>query len=138
MDNSRKLSQKELKQVVNDIVSKCKKIANDYIVHWQPVNADWPIVNGCAYLRLSTDEQVAVEKGSLEQQVNIAISEATIRSGSDRVNYKISRFFIEPGITGRTDRRPEFELMKLDIKNERHKFVVIKEVARIAKPCGIR
>ena len=41
---------------------------------WQPVDPSWDTINGAAYLRLSTDQQVSVEKGSLEQQIYIAIS----------------------------------------------------------------
>lgn len=135
--SNRKLSQKELKQLVFEIVEKCKQIAANHVRNWQPMNPDWAVEKGCAYLRLSTDQQVAVEKGSLEQQVNIAISEAMIRSSTDRINYKIEKFYIEPGITGTTDKRPQFELMQLDIKAHKHRFVVIKEVARIARETSI-
>ena len=51
-------------------------------------------------MRLSDDTQVAVERGSLEQQIHIAISEAQHRSEQERMNYKITEFYIEPGITG--------------------------------------
>lgn len=105
MERHKKPSQGEIKLLVHKIVQDCKKIAKDYISDWKPINIAWPTVEGCAYLRLSTDQQVLVEKGSLEQQIYIAISEAVIRSNNDRINYKIVRFFIEPGIRGESDRR---------------------------------
>ena len=57
-------------------------------------------------MRLSDDTQVAVERGSLEQQIHIAISEAEYRSEQERVNYRITEFYIEPGITGTHGNRP--------------------------------
>ena len=117
MERHKKQSQKEINLLVHKIVQDCKRIAKDYVANWKPINPSWPTVDGCAYLRLSTDQQVLVEKGSLEQQVYIAISEAVIRSNSDRVNYRTTKFFIEPGITGTTDNRPEFNSMMLDIKS---------------------
>ncbi len=61
---------------------------------------------GAVYLRLSDDTQVAVERGSLEQQIHIAISEAVYRSEQERMNYRITEFYIEPGITGTHGNRP--------------------------------
>lgn len=127
--------QKEIQ--LNEIISTCRQLAQDYIKNWKPLNGSWKIIEGCAYLRLSTDEQVLVEKGSLEQQVNIAVSEANLRSQNDEINYKITKFFIEPGITGRHDNRPEFNLMIKTIRQGLYKFVVIKEIARIAREISI-
>lgn len=128
-----KLSSRGKKECIEKIVSECKEKAKNIVANWEPVNPSWATVNGCAYLRLSTDDQVAVEKGSLEQQINIAVSEALIRSQTDRINYRITKFFIEPGITGTTDRRPEFQLLLSEIKNSRHKFIIMKELARITR-----
>ena len=75
---------------------------------WQPVNKEWQTIEGAVYLRLSDDTQVAVERGSLEQQIHIAISEAQYRSEQEKVNYRITEFYIEPGITGTHGNRPEF------------------------------
>ncbi len=60
------LSKIEKKVLIQKIVSDCKAIAEDYIKDWKPVDPTWPTEEGCAYLRLSTDMQVMVEKGSLE------------------------------------------------------------------------
>jgi DNA invertase Pin-like site-specific DNA recombinase len=119
------------------IVAHCHDLAQKYIETWKPLNATWETVEGCAYLRLSTDEQVAVEKGSLEQQVNISIAEALARSSGDQINYKITQFFIEPGVTGRNDNRPEFTRMKHEIEVGKYKFVIFKEIARIAREVTI-
>jgi DNA invertase Pin-like site-specific DNA recombinase len=130
---AKKLSKFEIKEMVVKNVAECKLIARKYIEEWKAANREWPTIEGCVYLRLSTDMQVSVEKGSLEQQIYIAISEAETRSTSEQVNYKIVHFYIEPGITGRHDRRPEFLRLQRDIANKRYKFVIFKEVARIAR-----
>ena len=64
--------------------------------NWRPVNKKWPTIEGAVYLRLSDDTQVAVEHGSLEQQIHIAISEAQYRSEQEKMNYRITEFYIEP------------------------------------------
>ena len=84
MENFKKLSNKEKKAVITAIVARCRQLGHDYIKNWKSVDPSWPTVDGCSYLRLSTEEQVAVDRGSLEQQVNIAISEAVIRSQSNK------------------------------------------------------
>ncbi len=122
---------------IDEVVAACRQIAETYLKNWKPIDKSWEVAEGCAYLRLSTEDQVTVEKGSLEQQVHIAINETANRSASDLVNYKITHFFIEPGYTGRDDKRPEFQAMKFAIKKRKHKFVVIKEIARIARDATI-
>lgn len=131
------MSGRDKRLAVERIVIACRTLAQDHVRTWKPVDCAWPTIEGAAYLRLSDDQQVAVEKGSLEQQINIAVSEAVIRSNSDRVNYRIKRFFIEPGITGTTDRRPEFQLLQREIKLGFYRFVVFKEVARIARDSAL-
>ncbi len=131
--NSKPLSREERKALIERVISDCQKLAISYVKDWQPINSDWEIVEGCAYLRLSDEDQVLVEKGSLEQQINIAISEAINRSHNDEINYQITMFYIEPGITGTHDRRPQLQLMKKNIKLGRHGFVVIKEIARLIR-----
>ena len=133
----KRLTAQEKKLQIHRIVSHCERLADDYIKAWKPVNSSWETIEGSAYLRLSPDEQVAVEKGSLEQQVNIAVSEAILRSNSDRVNYQITRFYIEPGLTGRNDKRPRFQELTRAIEQGKHGFVIIKEVARIARETDI-
>ncbi len=132
-----KLNGRERRAQIDRIVADCREKARKIVVGWQLTNPDWKVIEGCAYLRLSTDEQVAVEKGSLEQQINIAVSEATIRSSSERINYRITHFYIEPGITGTTDRRPEFQSLLKQIKAQRHKFVIMKELARITREVSV-
>ncbi len=133
----KKLSSADRRNLVRQIVEQCKQIAQDYVSNWQPQNPSWETVDGCAYLRLSTEDQVTVEKGSLEQQIHIAVAEAQIRSSANSTNYRIARFFIEPGITGRHDNRPEFIRMKQEIERGKYKFVVFKEIARIAREVAI-
>ena len=133
----KQLSNQDKKLQIHRIVARCEQLAEDYVKTWTAPNPSWETIEGCAYLRLSTDEQVAVEKGSLEQQVNIAVSEAVLRSNSERVNYKITKFYIEPGLTGRNDNRPRFQELMKAITNKQHSFVVIKEIARIARETEI-
>ena len=115
------------------IIADCRILADKIVREWKPIDPTWKTVKGCAYLRLSTDNQVDVEKGSLEQQINIAVSETIIRSNSSKINYQITHFFIEPGVTGRDDNRPEFQAMKRNIKRGFFCFVVFKEIARISR-----
>ncbi len=60
---------------MSKVVVDCKKLADNYVKNWNPVNKKWPTIEGAVYLRLSDDTQVAVEHGSLEQQIHIAIHE---------------------------------------------------------------
>lgn len=131
--NEKKLTRDEKKALIAKIVNDCKEIAQKHIDDWKPMDSSWPTNEGCAYLRLSTDKQVMVEKGSLEQQVHIAVSEAEIKSRENKVNYRIVRFFIEPGITGRSDKRPEFNSLKEGIDKSLYKFVIAKELSRITR-----
>ena len=131
--NEKKLSRDERKALVAKIVNDCKSIAQNHINEWKPLDIGWPTHEGSAYLRLSTDKQVMVEKGSLEQQVHIAVSEAEIKSRENKINYRIVRFFIEPGITGRSDKRPEFNSLKEGIDKNLYKFVIAKELSRITR-----
>ena len=118
---------------LDKIVSDCKRIAATHVKNWKPSNESWPTVDGAAYLRLSTDDQVLVEKGSLEQQVYLAISEAEMRSKQSHTNYRITTFYIEPGVSGQHDKRKEFIALKRSISKRTFQFVVFKEVARIAR-----
>lgn len=130
-DLGRKLTAKEKKALIAEIVDGCRKLAHKLVNDWKPINRDWPTLPGCAYLRLSHDDQVLVEKGSLEQQIHILWEEAIVRSHQDKINYRITVFFIEPGITGTHDRRPQFQTMFSEIKRGKHKFVLFKELSRI-------
>ena len=85
-----RLSHKEMKALVLKVVADCRGLADEHIISWQPVNKEWQTIEGAVYLRLSDDTQVAVERGSLEQQIHIAISEAVYRSEQEKVNYRIT------------------------------------------------
>lgn len=135
--NSNKLTAAERRLLIQKIVQDCKDIASAHIRLWKPINPAWPTIEGVAYLRLSTDQQVMVEKGSLEQQIHIAINEAENRSVQDQINYRIKYFYIEPGLTGRNDHRPQFNRMNRDIRNGTVNFVIFKELARIARDAQI-
>ena len=137
MRKSSGISREEFKQSLKKIVDDCRIIAHNYVKNWKPFNKEWETIEGAAYLRLSTDDQVAVEKGSLEQQIYISISESEIRSKAQKTNYKITRFFIEPGITGKHDKRPEFISLQSEIKKGIYDFVIFKEIARIARETAI-
>ena len=133
----RKISHKEIKKLVLKVVADCKKLADNYVKNWKPVNKKWPTIEGAVYLRLSDDTQVAVERGSLEQQIHIAISEAQYRSEQEKINYHITEFYIEPGITGTHDNRPEFIRLQQNIRIQAHKFIIFKEISRLIRDLEI-
>ena len=133
----KKMSHKEIKALVLKVVSDCRGLAAEHIKNWQPFNKEWPTIEGAVYLRLSDDTQVAVERGSLEQQIHIAISEAVYRSEQERMNYRITEFYIEPGITGTHGNRPEFIRIQHNISQQKHSFVIFKEISRLVRDLEI-
>ena len=135
--SKKKIHHKEVKKLVLKVVSDCKKLAYDHVRNWKPVDDNWPIMEGAVYLRLSDDAQVAVERGSLEQQIHIAISEAQYRSEQEKINYKITEFYIEPGVTGTHDNRPEFIRLQQNIMSRSHKFIIFKEISRLVRDLEI-
>ena len=67
----------------------------------------------------------------------MAILEADSRSKQRGRNYRITKFFIEPGISGtRTDRK-EFLALKKAIRQGDFAFVTFKEISRIARDSQI-
>ena len=68
----KRMNHKEVKKLVMKVVADCRGLAEQHIRSWQPFNKEWPTIEGAVYLRLSDDTQVAVERGSLEQQIHIA------------------------------------------------------------------
>ena len=133
----KKLNHKEMKALVLKVVADCRGLADEHIKNWQPFNAEWQTIEGAVYLRLSDDAQVAVERGSLEQQIHIAISEAVYRSEQERMNYRITEFYIEPGITGTHGNRPEFIKLQHSISLNKHSFVIFKEISRLVRDLEI-
>ena len=129
----KRMNHKEVKKLVLKVVADCRGLAADHIRNWQPVNETWQTIEGAVYLCLSDDTQVAVERGSLEQQIHIAISEAQHRSEQERINYKITEFYIEPGITGTHGNRPEFIRLQQNISLKQHSFVIFKEISRLVR-----
>ena len=133
----RKMKHKEMKKLMLKVVSDCRILAQNHIKNWRPLNKNWDTINGAVYLRLSDDSQVAVERGSLEQQIHISVAEASYRSEQERINYKITEFYIEPGITGTHDNRPEFIRLQHNINLKEHRFVIFKEISRLVRDVEI-
>ena len=131
------MSHKEIKRLVLKVVADCNTLADKHIREWKPVNTQWATIEGAVYLRLSDNAQVAVERGSLEQQIHIAISEAQYRSEQEKINYHITEFYIEPGITGTHDNRPEFIRLQQNIRLKVHKFIIFKEISRLVRDLEI-
>ncbi len=117
----------------DQIINSCRAIAENYHKNWKPINPDWPTITGAGYLRLSTEEQVKVEQGSLEQQIYLAVQEVETRSKQNRKNYYIGHFYIDAGISGTTGDREEFIALKRAIRRKEYSFVVFKEISRIAR-----
>lgn len=126
-------SQKNLKKEHLRVAQECELIANRKISDWMPTHPDWITEVGCALTRLSTEHQSSTELGSLEQQIHLAFAEAAERSTQEHRNYKIEKVFIEAGISGRLGNRPALRLMLDGIKRGKYKFVIIKELSRIAR-----
>lgn len=40
---------------VEKAVNECRRIAEEYLRNWKPINSEWKTIEGAAYLRLSTD-----------------------------------------------------------------------------------
>lgn len=129
----KKLTRAEEKALLEVSVNKCHALALQYIRDWKMIDPSWPTITGCAYIRLSTEAQCTVDEGSLMQQIHIVVSEMYRRSLQDKVNYKIDKFYVDAGISGQIDQRPEFLLMESNIKKGRHGFVIIKELPRISR-----
>ncbi len=133
----KRMNHREMKALVLKVVADCRGLAEDHIRNWQPFDRTWQTIEGAVYLRLSDDTQVAVERGSLEQQIHIAISEAQYRSEQEKVNYRITEFYIEPGITGTHGNRPEFIRLQYNISCKNHSFVIFKEISRLVRDIEI-
>lgn len=133
----KKLDHRDMKKLALKVVADCRGLAEEHIRNWQPFDKSCQTIEGAVYLRLSDDTQVAVERGSLEQQIHIAISEAQYRSEQEKLNYRITEFYIEPGITGTHDNRPEFIRLQHNISLKHHSFVIIKEIARLVRDLEI-
>lgn len=121
----------------DEVVNSCHEIGLNYIRNWAPIDPSWPIKYGASYLRLSTDEQVLVDRGSLEQQIHICCQNAESRSRHDHVNYRITEFFIDAGLSGRQKDRPAFLRLRRGIRSGKIQFVTIKELSRLTRDLQI-
>lgn len=68
---------------------------------------------------------------ALEQQINLAFEDVARRSQDDQVNYKIVEVFIDAGISGQTDDRPELQRLQALIRRQKFSFVAMKDMSRI-------
>ena len=129
--NKQKLSRAEEKLLIAKMVSQCRERALLLMKQWRHFDKSLPTKDGCIYIRLSTESQVLVEGGSLLQQVNISFEDVADRSRADQVNYRIVEIFIDAGISGQTDDRPELQRLKSQIKKQKFSFVAMKDMTRI-------
>ena len=53
------------------------------------------------------------------------------------MNYRITEFYIEPGITGTHGNRPEFIRLQHNISCKKHSFVIFKEISRLVRDLEI-
>ena len=53
------------------------------------------------------------------------------------MNYRITEFYIEPGITGTHGNRPEFIRLQHNISCKNHSFVIFKEISRLVRDLEI-
>ena len=127
----KKLTGKEKKTLMANAIAECESLADKYIAEWKPTNPEWQTIEGAVYLRVSDPSQVLVDQGSFLQQVNMNIAEIKERSFQDKVNYRVIKVFIEPGVSGTIESRPSFQRMNWEIKNGIHHFIVFKEISRL-------
>lgn len=127
------LTRKEERLLLDVALKKCTALSRKYIAEWQPINKNWRVVEGCAYIRLSTETQCLVDDGSLFQQIHIVVEEMYRLSIAEKVNYKITRFYIDAGLSGQLDDRPEFIEMEKNIIKGLHAFSASKESARYSR-----
>ena len=133
MRDYKRPSREERKALFAKILQDCTALADRYIKEWKPIDPNWETVEGACYLRLSTEWQVLVERGSLEQQINSGFSEAEDRSRREKINYRITKFYIEPARTGTNDDRTQFQLLRANIRRNRHRFIIFKEITRLLR-----
>lgn len=126
-----KRTRAEEKILIAKMVSQCRERAAVLMKGWSVIDKSWPIKKGSAYIRLSTEDQVLVDGGSLEQQVNLAFEEAVIRSKEDQINYQITEIFIDAGISGQTNERAELQRLDAKIQKSGVAFVIVKDPARV-------
>ena len=123
----------EKKNLFDKMVIECVEESNRYLQSWVPVNKAWDTIEGVVYIRVSSFKQVLKDKGSLIQQVHIAVQEAITRSHQTGVNYRIVRFAIEPGYSGTTENRPALQRMCWELKEGRYEFIMVRELSRIMR-----
>src|SRR5690606_25330362 len=116
MTQKKKLTRAEEKLLITKMVQLCQDRAAELMRKWRPLDKAWPTKKGGAYIRLSTEDQVLVGGGSLEQQVNQAFEEMIVRSKEDQINYQIVIVFIDAAISGQTDDRAEFRRLQFQVQ----------------------
>ena len=131
MRSASRLTRAEQHLQADRTIQDLKKLGEALIAQWKPADPSWPTEEGAVYIRVSTLEQLLVDQGSVEQQVYIAVSEAVSRSQQDRINYRITHFYIEKPMRGKIDRRPELDRLRHRIKKKIHTFTIMKELSRI-------
>lgn len=133
MEKSKKITAKEKKRLVLLAVKKCHEIGKEFIRSWKPINNKWETINCCLYLRLSTDDQVISENESLSQQIHILLQEVTAQSYQDHINYKITKIYIDAGISGQKDYLPQFDLMERSIVKRLYGAAFFRAISRLAR-----
>lgn len=126
-----KLTRADEKLLILQMIELCQSRAAQLMAAWKVVDKTWPTKNGSAYIRLSTEDQVLVAGGSLEQQINLAFEDVARRSQDEQINYRIVEVFIDAGISGQTDNRPELQRLQSLIRRQKFSFVAMKDMTRI-------
>ncbi len=94
------------------------------------------VMDGWAFIRVSTADQGNVQHGSLEQQKNMIDRWAKQRSESPEVLYRIARYINEDGKSGRgknLHNRPELQELKNAIRTNKIDFVVVEKIDRLSR-----
>lgn len=131
MGNYKKLKGTEKQKALQRIEKECEEVIKKHEKTPLLFPKSQTIESAC-YTRLSTEDHL-IGSDSIISQIEFGITQAKNKSLKEKKNYKISKFFIEKGISGRTDNRPEFIKLKDAIKNDEVKCVFVKELPRIAR-----
>lgn len=87
-----------------------------------------PICKVAAYVRLSTEKEQTLARGTIENQANF-IKEYIARQ-EDMELYDI---YVDDDITGTTYDRPDFQRMMTDIRRKKINVVIVKDLSRLGR-----
>lgn len=86
-----------------------------------------------AYIRVSTDKQVQVFEGSLDTQKYRMREFVKSRNKETHQWGEIVDFYIEEGLSAGTDKRPEYQRMISDIRENKIDLILVADISRLSR-----